>query len=62
MEGEEKINSKIMLILLGDFSEFTIESNEILNVRQVNSIEKAIENYEKSIDNSCYFNIILSDS
>ena len=61
MKEEEKITSKIMLILLGDFSRFNFESNEVMDVRQVNKIENAIEIYEDSIDNSCYYNIILSD-
>ena len=58
---EDVINSKIMIILLGDLSEYNLESNEIMNVREVKQFEKAIEIYEESIEDSCYFNIILSD-
>lgn len=61
MKEEGNISSKIMLILLGDFSEYDFESNEVMNVSEAKQIEKAIEIYEESIDDSCYFNIILSD-
>ena len=50
-----------MQIVLGDLSEYNLESNEIMNVREVKQFEKAIEIYEESIEDSCYFNIILSD-
>ena len=61
MKVEEKISSKIKLILLGDFCQYNFESNEVMDVSQVNEIQRAIEKYEDSIDDSCYFNIILSD-
>ncbi len=61
MKEAGNISSKIMLILLGDFSEYDFESNEVMNVSETKQIEKAIEIYEESIDDSCYFNIILSD-
>ena len=61
MKVEEKISSKIKLILLGDFDQYNFESNEVMDVSQVNEIKRAIETYEESIDDSCYFNIILSD-
>ena len=60
-EEEKKISSKIRLILLGDFNKYNFESNKVMNVSKAGEIEKAIEIYEESIDESCYFNIILSD-
>lgn len=61
MNEDKKINSKIKLILLGKFSEYNFESNKIMNVSEVEKIEEALKIYEESIDDSCYFNIILSD-
>lgn len=55
-------NSKIKMILLGDFTEYNLEvNNDVFEVQQTNGISEAIETCFGSIEQSCYFNLIISD-